>query len=466
MLCMKWDELLKLTSKKVEKNLSIIKLEEKYIPRAIALKYYPLVVVRAEGSRVWDADGNEYIDFLTSAAVYNVGHRHPAVVNAIKEQVERLLNYTPAYFYEEEPIKLAKQLAEITPGKHEKKVTFGFSGSDAVDSSLKIARVYTKRRYIVSFKDSYHGMTYGAISVTGILRSEARELVYPLREVRFADYPDPYRNPWGIDGYEKPSELTSTALAHVERIVRELNEDVAAVIAEPIQGDAGVVVPPEEFVKGLKELTEKHGIVYIDEEVQTGMGRTGKWWAIEHFDTVPDLLVSAKALGGGMPISAVVGKADIMDSIPSPLLVFTHIGHAVNASAALATIRVIGEERLVERARELGKYVLKRLKEMQEKYEMIGDVKGKGLMIGVDVVKSKKTREPDRATALKICWRAWEKGLILITFGKHGNVLRIAPPLNISREDLDRGLEIIEEAVKEVLAGRVPDEVVNYLRGW
>ncbi len=463
---MKWNRIPQLVSKNISRSLEIARLDEEYMARGHAFKYYPLAVARAEGSRVWDADGNEYIDFLASAAVYNIGHRHPEVVKVIKEQIEKLLNYTMGYFYEKEPVELAMQLVKITPGEFKKKVTFGFSGSDAVDSSIKIARACTRRKHIISFKDSYHGMTYGALSVTGIVKPEVSELVCPIKEVHFVDFPDPYRNPWDIDGYEKPDELASVALDHVERKIKELDEDVAAIITEPIQGDAGVVVPPPGFIKGLKELAEKHGVMFIDEEVQAGMGRTGKWWAIEHFNVVPDLLVAAKALGGGMPISAVVGKAELMDSVPPPLLVYTHIGHAVSAVAALATIKVILSERLVERAREVGEYVLKRLKEMMEKYNIIGDVRGKGLMIGVDIVKDRKTKEPDRATALKICFRSWEKGLVLITFGKHGNVLRIAPPLNIPVEDLDKGLNIIEEAVKDVLDGKVPDEVVNYLKGW
>ncbi|MEM1697634.1 MAG: aspartate aminotransferase family protein [Thermosphaera sp.] len=463
---MKWEEITRYTSKKIENNLKIVKLDEEYLAPACALKYFPLAVVKAEGSRIWDADGNEYIDFLTSAAVYNIGHRHPEVVKAIKEQVDELLNYTPAYFYEEPPVRLAKYLVEITPGSFRKKVTFGFSGSDAVDASLKAARAYTKRRYVISFHGSYHGMTYGALSATGIISPDIKETVYPIKDIHFVNYPDPYRNPWNIDGYENPSELSNIALAEIEKKIKELGEEVSAVIAEPIQGDAGVIVPPLEFMRGLRELTKEYGILYIDEEVQTGMGRTGKWWGIEHYGIEPDILVTAKALGGGMPISATVGKAEIMDSVPPPLFVFTHLGHAVCARAAIATIEVIRKENLVQRAAELGEYAMKRLREMAEKIPVIGDVRGKGLMIGVDIVKDIKNKEPDRKTALKICWRSWEKGLIMITFGKHGNVLRIAPPLNISKEDLDKGLDIIEESIKDVLAGKVSDDVLRYLRGW
>jgi 4-aminobutyrate aminotransferase len=461
---MKWESIIRYTHKKLNNNLAIVKLDEEVFP--VALKYYPLVVVRAEGARVWDADGNEYIDFLSSAATYNVGHRHPKVVDAIKKQVDELLNYTLIYLYEEQPVRLAKYLIEITPGIFRKKVMFGFSGSDAIDTALIAARAYTRRKHVISFHGAFHGTTYGALSATGIVSPEVREIVFPIRDIHFIEYPDPYRNSWNINGYENPSELSNVVLSHVERRIKELNEEVSAVIIEPIQGDAGVVVPPKEFVKGLRELTREYNILLIDDEVQSGMGRTGKWWAIEHFGVSPDILVTAKALGGGMPISAVVGKAEIMEAIPPSLLGFTHSGHAVSARAAIATIEVIRKENLVERASKLGYHVIKRLEEISEEIPIIGDVRGKGLMIGVDIVKYMKTKEPDRKMALKICWRAWEKGLILITFGKYGNVLRIAPPLNISNKELDKGLEIIKESMKDVMRGEIPDDVLKYLRGW
>jgi 4-aminobutyrate aminotransferase len=459
-----WCEFLKFTSKRLEKSLEIVELDEKYICKPLSLKYYPLVVFRAEGDRVWDIDGNEYIDFISSGAAYNIGHRHPKVINAVKELLERNLNYTIGYFYEVEPVLLAKKLTEITPGAFKKKVAFGFTGSDAIDMSLVMARAYTRRKHIITFKSSYHGTTYAAMSITGILNRELLESIYPMREVHFIDYPDPYRNPWNIDGYSNPGELANTVLSLIEKKIKDLNNDVATIVFEPIQGDGGVIVPPSDFPRGLRELADKYNIVLVADEVQTGMGRTGKWWGVEHYNTVPDIIVSGKALGGGMPISAVIGKSDIIDS--PPIIGFLHSGHAICASAALATISVIEEEKLVERARVLGDYVLKRLRELQEKYDIIGDVRGCGLMIGIDIVKNRETKEPDRATALKICWRAWEKGLIIMTFGKHGNVIRIAPPLNIPKIDLEKGLDIIEASIKDTLRGLVPDKVVEYMRGW
>jgi len=462
-----FSKIAELTEKRVDNCLRIVEEDRKFLARAIALKYYPLVVARSSGSRVWDLDGNCYIDFLTSAAVFNIGHTHPRVVKAIKEQVEKFLNYTIGYLYTTPPVELAKLLIEITPGTFSKKVTFGFSGSDGVDSAMKAARAYTRRPYIVAYYDAYHGTTYGSLSATGIISDETRATVYPHPYTHLIHYPDPYRNVWGIDGYEHEDDLVAEALKHLENELKNLSPDkVAGILIEPIQGDAGVVIPPKEYIKELRYLTDRYGILILDEEVQTGMGRTGKFWAIEHYDIVPDVIISAKALGGGMPISAVVGKAEIMDSIPPPLLVFTHVGHALSAVAAIETVKIIREERLYERARDLGEYVIKRLKEIQERYEVIGDVRGRGLMIGVELVKNRKTKEPYRELALKTCWRAWEKGLILISFGKHGNVLRIAPPLTISKEDLDKGIDVIEESLKDALSGKVPDEVLNYLAGW
>ncbi|HAA81091.1 MAG TPA: aspartate aminotransferase family protein [Thermoanaerobacter sp.] len=459
-----WEKVKRYTEKTLEENLKIADEEDRYIPKACSLKYYPLVIKEASGSTVIDVDNNEFIDFLTSAAVFNIGHNHPRVVKAAKDQIDRVINYTMAYFYEKQPIELAKKLTEITPGNFSKKVTFGFSGSDSVDSSIKASRAFTGRHTIMAFKDSYHGMTYGALSATGIVNQDAKKRL-GVMDVQFVEFPDPYRNSFGIDGYEHPEKLSNNILKAIDRTISSLKEKPACIIMEPIQGDAGAIVPPMNFFKGLKELADSHNILLIDEEVQTGMGRTGRLWAIEHFKLEPDLLVTAKALGGGFPISATVGKAEILDSVPQPLLVFTHIGHAVNASAALATIEVVEEENLSERAAHIGKKAMDEFKKMSDSYPIIGDVRGLGLLIGVDIIKP-GTKEPDKNTAQKICWRAWEKGLILITFGKHGNVLRIAPPLNISQEELDRGLNIIDEAIQDVLKDRVSDDILKFLRGW
>jgi 4-aminobutyrate aminotransferase len=462
---MDWKALEKFTKKQIGKNCKIIERDEQVIPSAVAIKYFPMAIERAEGALVWDADGNRYIDFLTSAAVYNTGHCHPLIVEAVREQVGKLQNYTLVYFYNDRQVRLAELLTGITPGTFPKKAAFAFSGSDSVDAAVRAARSFTGRKHILSFKDSYHGMTTVAMSVTGIIGQDLKDRVCPDRNVIFAEYPDPYRNSWGIDGYTDPEALSSAAMKEVESLLEKHKGDMAAVIIEPAQGDGGMIFPPKEFMLKLREATTREGIVLIDEEVQTGMGRSGKWWAIEHFDIVPDLLVTAKALGGGMPISAVVGRADILDSVPVPLLAYTHTGHAVTSAAAEATIGVVRDEHLSEKAEEKGKRLAQWFHSRADQYPFLGDIRQKGLLMGVEIVTDRKTRTPDKAMALKISWAAWERGLILITFGKNGNVLRIAPPLNIPEDLFQEALGIMNSALEDAASGRVSNDILPYLKG-
>lgn len=463
---MDWQALQKLTEKNIEKSCAIISRDEQAISEATAIKYFPMAVARAHGSLVWDADGNRYIDLLSSAAVYNLGHSHPAVVDAVREKVGELQNYTIVYFYNEEPVRLAELLQENTPGDFPKKVTFGFGGSDAVDSSIKAARAWTGRKWVLSFRNSYHGMTYGSMSVTGIVDEERKAPVRPDRWVAFADFPDPYRNVWNIDGYAEPERLTEAAMEAVEQTVAGLEGDVAAILIEPVQGDGGLVIPPPGFLKRLSDFARREGIVFIDEEVQTGMGRSGTMWAIEQEDVVPDLLVSAKSLGGGMPISAVIGREEILESVPVPLYAYTHSGHHVNSAAAAAVIETVKAEGLQRKAVEKGEKIARWFRQKADIYPFIGDIRQRGLLMGVDIVKDRESRTPDKAMALKISWAAWQRGLLLITFGSAGNVLRIEPPLNIPEELLDEAFGIIEASIDDVLSGRIPDEVLPLLKGW
>nr|HPI99231.1 aminotransferase class III-fold pyridoxal phosphate-dependent enzyme [Synergistales bacterium] len=307
--------------------------------------------------------------------------------------------------------------------------------------------------------------TYGSLALTGIIDEDSKKCVCPLDGVAFADFPDPLRNPWGINGYLEPGKLSESSLSQIHDAIAALKGDVAGIIVEPIQGDSGAIIPPEGYMTGLQALCRRYGLILIAEEIQSGMGRTGKWWAIENFDVEPDILVTGKALGGGMPISAVVGRKEIMESVPSPFFGFTHMGHAVNSAAALAAIHITEDEQLFHKALETGDYIAERFSAMARQYEILGDIRNKGLLFGVEVTGD-GMEIPDRDGALKICWRAWEKGLVIITFGKLGNVLRIAPPLNIPMELVDRAMEIIDESIKDFLDGKIPDEVVKYLQGW
>ncbi|QTX33306.1 aspartate aminotransferase family protein [Aminithiophilus ramosus] len=463
---MDWKALAAYTDKPIARSGEIIEREERVLPKAVAIKYFPMAIERGRGSLVWDADGNRYIDFLTSAAVYNVGHGHPAVVEAVREQVGKLQNYTIVYFYNDRPVRLAERLIETTPGTFAKKAAFAFSGSDGVDGAIRAARSFTGRRQVLCFKNAYHGMTTISLSVTAIVGREIRERVCPDRNVVFLEYPDPYRNSWGIDGYGDPEALTEAAMKEVEEALARHRGDVAALLIEPAQGDGGMIFPPRPFMRRLREVTEREGVVFIDEEVQTGMGRSGRWWAIEHDDVVPDLIVSAKALGGGLPISAIVGRADILDDLPSPLLAYTHTGHAVSCAAAEATLSVIRDEKLTEKAEEKGRRLADWFRRRAERFPFIGDIRQRGLLMGVEIVSDREKKSPDKAMALKISWAAWERGLLLITFGRDGNVLRLAPPLNISEELFLEALDRLEGALDDASSGRVPDGILTHLQGW
>lgn len=450
----------------LKRATSIVELSKELFPRCAFLKYYPLVVAECKGSKVVDIDGNRYIDFVSGTNVFNIGHLHERVIEYLKRQLEKYVSFPLVYFYSEEPCFLARKLVQITPGSFKKKIIFGFSGSDAVDTALNIARAYTGRRCIVAFKGSFHGSTYLSMSSTGLYSETVRKMFKLSSDVLFAEYPNPYRNPWNIDGYEDPVELSNLALDTVEKAVKSAGGDVAAVLFEPVQVDGGVVVPPKYFVANLVKLAREHGAIFIDDEVSTGLGRTGSWWAIEHFSVEPDILVVGKPLGGGLPLSAVVGRSEVLDSIPPLGLSFTLAGYALSIVASLATIEVLESERLVERAITLGTYALRRLKDLADRIDVVGDVRGIGMLMGVELVSSKESRSPSRPLALKTVWRAWEKGVLLLTAGAHGNVVRVSPPLNIPLEDLEKGLEVLENAVIEVKRGEVPDIVLDYMTGW
>jgi 4-aminobutyrate aminotransferase len=446
--------------------LDVVERDKRVFPRGISLKYSPLVVESARKWFIRDIEGREFIDFVSGAVVYPIGHLHEDVVNAIKSQLEKYLGYPIVYFYAREPIDLAEKLINITPGNFEKKVFLGFSGSDAVEVAILVSRAAKRAKYVVSFYDSFHGSLYMTFSASGIFGEDVKRAVLTSSDIILVPYPNPYRNPYGIDGYEKPVELSNIVLRELEKIFISRSAEISSILLEPIQGDGGIVIPPEYFIRELGKLCSEHDILLVDDEVKTGVGRTGKWWGIEHYGVIPDLLVTGKGLGSGMPISAVIGRADVMDSYPEGGLGYTLSGHTLSAIAALATLKVIERDNLIERARDLGSYIIKRLREMSEQFEIIGDVRGKGLLIGVEIVRDKVKKTPDKPRTLKILWRAWEKGLILLAVGKYGNVVRIAPPLNIPREVVDKALEIIEESIRDVLEGRVPDTVLTYMRGW
>lgn len=448
--------------KKLTESLKIIKQDEEVVSPASRIPYYPFVMKRGKGATVEDIDGNRYIDFLSSAAALNTGHTHPKVVRAIKEQVNDFTNYTTAYMYNKILVELAQELVQITPGNRTKKVSFGLSGSDANDGAIKLARSFTKRQKIIAFLRSYHGSTYGAISLSAISLNMRRNIGPFLPEIYHVPYPDCYRCPFKL----RPTNCNLSCLDYIKTVLDILipAEEIAAVIIEPIQGDAGIIIPPDKYLPALKKICEDNNILFIAEEVQTGFGRTGKWFAIEHWGIEPDVILLGKAIASGMPLSAIVAEKEIMDSWKAPAHLFTMGGNAVSCAAALATISVIKEERLIEKSKEMGNYIKARFNELKKEHKLIGDVRGKGLLIGVDLVSDRETKQRAEKEAIKVCWRCWEKGLILTFFSK--SVLRIAPPLVITKKEVDLALDIIEESIKDVEEGKISDQVLEKICGW
>jgi len=427
------------------------------------MPYYPLVVKKGRGALVEDMDGNSYIDMLSSAGAVNTGHCHPKIVEAIREQAGELILYTLAYMYHEPLVKLTKELISIAPGDFKKRVFYGLCGSDANDGAIKMARVATGRPKIVSFIRSYHGSTFGALSLSAVALPMARKIGPLLPEVFHVPYPDPYRTPFpGMT----PDQVSDYCIQQIQIAFENYMpaDEVAAFIIEPIQGDAGLVVPPVKFMKDLRALCDRHGILLISEEVQQGFGRTGKWFGIENFGVVPDAVIMGKAMASGLPLSGVTARAELMEKMEAPVHGFTLAGNPVCCAASLATIQVLREENILAHATELGEYTRGRFREMQKRFGFIGDVRGIGLSIGVDLVVDRDTKERHQTAAAKICYRAWEKGLLLAFFSR--SVLRIQPPLVISKEEMDKALDIIEESMDEFEKDQIPDSVLETVKGW
>lgn len=434
--------------------------ENEVLGSGMRLPFFPLVIKEAKGELIRDYNGNEWIDFLSSACVVNTGHGHPMIINKMKEQMEQLVHYNPAYASHELIVSLSEELVRITPGSFPKRVTFGLSGGDAIDTAIKLARSYTKRSKVIAYSRSYHGNTYGALSLSAVSIPMRRNMGPLLPEIYHIPFPDIYRSSFDNEG---ESKRCISAIEHLFETVCP-PEEVAAIVIEPIQGDSGVIVPPQSYIDQLKHLCKKYGILLVADEVQTGFGRTGEWFASEHFGLEPDLVVLGKGIASGMPLSAVVGRSEVMTSWDPPAGAFSLAANPISCAASMATIKVIENEDLINRSKQLGALVMERFEKMKERYSSIGDIRGKGLMLGVDLVKDRDTKEVSNSLAAKVCWRCWEKGVFLTFFA--GSVLRVAPPLTITKAYLEKGLQIIEEAFEDVEQGRVPDSVLDQIKGW
>jgi 4-aminobutyrate aminotransferase len=403
---------------------------------------YAFVVDRAQGSELWDVDGKRYIDFMAGVAVLNVGHRHPAVVEAVKEQIDKFWHVCLSDFFYPQAVELAEKLQSIAP-MPDTKVYLSNSGTEAVESAIKLAMHKTGRSKFIGFIGAFHGRTLGSLSFTAS-KAVQRAFYKPGVYVHHMPYPNPYRPLLTSLNGETYGETVARYLE--EQILENLIDpaDIAGILVEPIQGEGGYVVPSPGFFPRLRELCDKHGIMLIVDEIQSGAGRTGKWWAVEHENVEPDIICFAKGVGSGMPIGGIIARSEHMVWGPGSHG-STYGGNPVTSLSAVATLTVIEREGLLAKANDTGEYIMAALRDIQTRHHAIGDIRGRGLMIGMEFVNDRKTKE--RAVTLRnnVIQHAFENGLLLIPCGRNG--IRVTPALNIPRDLVDDGLRIFEEAL-------------------
>ncbi|MCP8970447.1 4-aminobutyrate--2-oxoglutarate transaminase [Ectobacillus ponti] len=404
---------------------------------------------RGEGALLTDVDGNTFLDFAGAIGTLNVGHRPASVVNAVKEQLDKYIHTCFNVMMYEPYVALAEELVRITPGSFQKKVFFANSGAEAVENAIKIARKYTGRKGIISFERGYHGRTLLTMSLTSKVKPYKYQFGPFAPETFRVSHPYYYRKPEGLT----EEQLDQHLLEQLETffLAEAPTDEIAAVIIEPVQGEGGFIVPSVSFMQGLKRICEKYGILFIADEIQTGFGRTGTMFAVEQFGVTPDLITLSKSLGAGLPISAVVGRAEIMDAPAPGEIGGTYGGSPLGCVAAIEVIKLIEREGLLEKSKTIGKAITDKFRQLQAQYPQIGDVRGLGAMVALEFVKDAATKEPDKDTVGKIIAAAQQKGLILMSAGLFSNCIRVLVPLVVTEEQLAEGLDVFESAVREVL---------------
>jgi 4-aminobutyrate aminotransferase len=424
--------------------LELIQKDTAYVSPSYT-RIYPLVTERAQGLWIEDPDGNSFLDFTAGIAVCATGHCHPRVVKAIQDQAERLLHMSGTDFYYTPQIHLAEKLAHLAPGPNAWKVFFGNSGAEAVEAAFKLARWSTRRDLNLAFFGAFHGRTMGALSLTASKTIQKKYYNPLVPGITHVPYPNCYRCPYGMCA---PSCDTACVRWIEDPLFRTTvpPEEVAAIFVEPIQGEGGYIVPPPEFHRELYKLTRKYGILFVADEVQSGMGRTGKMFAMEHFGVVPDIIALAKGIASGMPLGAMVARADIM-TWEAGSHASTFGGNPVSCQAALATVALL-EESLMANAAARGEQLMAGLRELQKSIECMGDVRGMGLMVGVELVKDRVTKERAHEWRNEVIQKAFRKGLLLLGCGD--STIRFCPALTVSAEEIEVGLSLFEEAVREI----------------
>jgi 4-aminobutyrate aminotransferase len=406
---------------------------------------YPLVARAGRGALVEDVDGNAFLDFAAGIAVVATGHCHPEVVAAIQKQAAQLIHMSCTDFYYEGTLELAEKLASIAPGEDRKRVYFGNSGTEAVEAAMKLARHHTKREKFIAFYGSFHGRTMGSLSLTASKSIQRKGFGSLVPGVFHAPFPDTYRGGGGI----RPEHAAADALAYIEDVLFRCvvaPEDVAGIFIEPIQGEGGYISAPREFLQGLQVLCRQHDILLIADEVQSGMGRTGKWWASQHAEIEPDILCTAKGIASGMPLSAVIARADVMDWKPGAHA-STFGGNPVAVAAALATVSLL-ERNYIANAARMGASILGHTADWCKRHRIVGEVRGKGLMIGIELVRDQKTKERAPELRNRIVQLAFHKGLLVLGAGE--NSLRLCPPLLIENEQAEFAVHTLDACISEV----------------
>ncbi|MEN2981232.1 MAG: 4-aminobutyrate--2-oxoglutarate transaminase [Thermus sp.] len=423
------------------RNQALWQLRERYIPRGVA-QAHPIFAARAEGVRIWDVDGKEYLDFAGGIGVMNVGHGHPRVLQAVRAQLERFTHVafqvTPYEVY----LRLAERLAHLAPGEGPKKTLFLTTGAEAVENAVKIARAFTGRPAVVALTHGFHGRTLLGMSLTGKAGYYKQNFGPFAPEVYHAPVPYPYRGVSEAQALEGLEELFRTQVDP---------ERVAALMLEPVLGEGGFIPLSPGYLQAVRRLTQAHGILLVADEIQSGFGRTGRFWAIEHSGVVPDLLLFAKSVAAGLPLSGVVGRAEVMDAPRPGGLGGTYAGNPLACAAGLAVLEVFQEEGLLERAQTLGERLWQGLTSLQARFPQVGEVRGLGPMVALELVRDPVGKAPAPEAAQRVLEAARARGLILLKAGMYGNVIRVLVPLTAGEEEVQEGLRRLEEALEEAL---------------
>jgi 4-aminobutyrate aminotransferase/(S)-3-amino-2-methylpropionate transaminase len=424
----------------------VMETYKKHVITSFVSRIEPVAIRSGLGATITDLDGKTYVDCFSGISVVNVGHCNPRVVEAAKKQLDQLVHACAYVYYLESVARLAEKLAEVVPTGLTK-TFFGNSGAEAIECALKLARKFTKKHEIVALMRSFHGRTFGTLSVTGQAGRRSYSMGPYLGSVAFAPTPYCYRCPLGLEYPDCGIQCAKM----IEDVIRySTSNDVAAFIAEPLLGEGGIIVPPREYFQEAKKILDQFGILFIADEVQTGFARTGKLFAIEHYDVTPDIMCFAKAIAAGLPLGACTTREEIADSFQPGDHLSTFGGNPVSCAAALANIEFIQEEGLTSQASTKGEHAMRRLQQLKDKHQLIGEVRGKGLMIGLELVKDLKTKQPAPSETAKIRDLCRQKGVLVGHGGTMGNVLRIQPPLVILENQLDTAIEAIDQSFDEV----------------